>query len=281
MGLFSFLHKSKPDSSSGESDFYSHAEQEPNTPRRQKRKSTRDNEAVDPVLPEKKRARRRLVGAVALVLAAIIGLPMILDSEPKPLTSDIAIQIPSKESAHAGAADTSHSQAREGGIAASSSLDKDEEFVETESVMPSVSVAPQVDKPAATVPAQPVAQPEFRAMPKITEKPATGDARARALLEGKTASAAESPKVEDAKQSAAKPSEKFVVQVAALATQEKVASLQARLKSAGIKSYTQKVATAGGERIRVRVGPFGSKDEAERTREKLAKMGLNGSLVPV
>ena len=57
-------------------------------------RKSKDNEAA---LPEKKRARRRLIGAVALVLAAVIGLPMIFDSEP-PLTSPkIAIDIPSKD----------------------------------------------------------------------------------------------------------------------------------------------------------------------------------------
>jgi DedD protein len=71
-----------------------------------------------------------------------------------------------------------------------------------------------------------------------------------------------------------------VVQVAALATQDKVDELQAKLRDAGINSYTQKVSSAGGQRIRVRVGPFGSRDEAEKTRAKLQKLGLGGSLVP-
>ncbi len=51
----------------------------------------------DAALPEKKRARRRLIGAVALVLAAVIGLPMVFDSEPNTSTPKIAIEIPSKE----------------------------------------------------------------------------------------------------------------------------------------------------------------------------------------
>lgn len=42
----------------------------------------------------KKRARRRLVGAVALVLIVIVFLPMLLDSEPKPLSEDVSINIP-------------------------------------------------------------------------------------------------------------------------------------------------------------------------------------------
>ncbi len=84
---------------------------------------------------------------------------------------------------------------------------------------------------------------------------------------------------------AAKPAEaagqKFVLQVAALATQDKVDELQEKLRGAGIKSYTQKVPTQAGERTRVRVGPFSSKEEAEKVRAKLGKLGLSGSLVPV
>jgi DedD protein len=74
---------------------------------------------------------------------------------------------------------------------------------------------------------------------------------------------------------------KYVIQVAALASQAKVNQLQGKLKNAGIKSYTQKVATRTGERIRIRVGPFASKDEADRVRAKIDKLGLNGKLVPV
>src|SRR5437763_16936901 len=53
--------------------------------------------ANDPMLPEKKRARRRLVGAIALALGAAVGLPMLLDASPKPLAGDIAIDIPAKD----------------------------------------------------------------------------------------------------------------------------------------------------------------------------------------
>ena len=45
----------------------------------------------------KKRARRRLVGAVALVAAVAVVLPMVLDSEPKPTSQEINIQIPSPD----------------------------------------------------------------------------------------------------------------------------------------------------------------------------------------
>ena len=48
----------------------------------------------DEELQLKKRARRRLVGAIALVLLVVVFLPMVLDSEPKPLNQDISITIP-------------------------------------------------------------------------------------------------------------------------------------------------------------------------------------------
>ncbi len=112
---------------------------------------------------------------------------------------------------------------------------------------------------------------EARPEPKESKdaKPAHGgeDARALAILEGKPA--------------AAESSSKYVIQVAALAAQDKVDELQSKLSAAGIKSYSQKVNTASGERTRVRVGPFANKEEAEKVRAKLSKMGLSGSLVPV
>jgi DedD protein len=59
--------------------------------------NSRKNSPDEVALPEKKRARRRLIGAVALVLAAIITLPMVFDSEPKPGSQKISIEIPSKD----------------------------------------------------------------------------------------------------------------------------------------------------------------------------------------
>ncbi|MDS0793690.1 sporulation protein, partial [Burkholderia pseudomultivorans] len=73
--------------------------------RRSRRTERPESDALllDPTLPEKQRARRRLVGAIALVVAAVIVLPMVLDSHPKPVTDDIAIDIPNRP-AHQAAA---------------------------------------------------------------------------------------------------------------------------------------------------------------------------------
>ncbi len=64
-----------------------------------RKKSASGKNADDPHLPEKKRARRRLVGSMTLVLAAVIVLPMIFESEPRPVSPDLLIDIPSKAKA--------------------------------------------------------------------------------------------------------------------------------------------------------------------------------------
>ncbi|HWJ96347.1 MAG TPA: SPOR domain-containing protein, partial [Telluria sp.] len=100
MGLFSFLGKNKQDNAEASGRF-SRADDDAFAERARSKRASHagGRRGEDPVLPEKKRARRRLVGAIALALAAAVGLPMLLDSEPKPLAGDIAIQIPPKEKA--------------------------------------------------------------------------------------------------------------------------------------------------------------------------------------
>jgi DedD protein len=107
-----------------------------------------------------------------------------------------------------------------------------------------------------------------RAEPKQEEK---DDARAEAILEGKDVNA----KVADKKAG------RFVVQVAALTSKDKVTELQGKLSDAGFKAMLQTVPTDAGLTTRVRVGPFASKEAAETARAKLAKLGLNGKLLPL
>lgn len=378
MGLLSFLHKNKQEAVQEDREYQSRAEEESNAIRNRdqptpgKRTST-VREDIDPVLPEKKRARRRLVGAFALVLAAIVCVPMLLDSEPKPLAGDVAIQIPSRDklepsiasndyagevgnvntgviggaSANAVAASANSVAVRPVAsppvnpiatgtpapkVAIGQTLDASEEVVEslskpiskpivkpptvatpapaptptptpatkpTATPTPAKIVTPAKPNPAPTLAATatPTATPTPQAKPvkpPVTEvvkparveksdvaandaeqKPAKAAAntdeadRAKAILEGR---ASEEPK--PAKTG------KFIVQVAALATQEKVDELQGRLRDAGLSSHAQKVTTASGERTRIRLGPFADKQEAERARAKLQALGLGGTLVP-
>ena len=45
----------------------------------------------------KRRGRRRLVGAIALVLAAVIVLPMVFDPEPHPVAPPVSVRIPGED----------------------------------------------------------------------------------------------------------------------------------------------------------------------------------------
>ena len=298
MGLFSFLNKNKQEAADEDSSYVARDDDAAASARARSKRASSANEpaarrtkdgraAVDPVLPEKKRARRRLVGAIALALAVAVGLPMILDSEPKPLATDIDIRIPAK--------DRAPPQPLPAPVATGETLDTSEVIVpppnsyvppaasrDVAEVRPAVlkpdpsvearmnkpDVKPDVkpadrpaDKPAVKVAdVKPAAKPELRSDPKPDAE------RALAILEGKPADKPAS-------------NQKFVVQVAALATQEKASELQAKLRAAGVPSFTQKGTGASGEVFRVRVGPF-SKEEGEKIRPKLARLGLSGNTVP-
>ena len=285
MGLFSFLNKNKQDTTEDDSGAYSRAEDDAVAALARSKRASSANEtgarrakakaAADPVLPEKKRARRRLVGAIALALAVAVGLPMVLDSEPKPLASDIDIRIPSKDKAAPAVA-----------VPASEALSPREEIVPPPAASPrdiaevstgsgkKVEVKPAEAKVAEVKHAD--AKPAEKAVAKAADKPADkpaakpaepvpDTARALAILEGKPAAGATD--------------QKFVVQVTALASQAKVNEVQEKLKEAGIRSYTQKVPGQNGELIRVRVGPL-SKEEAEKVRAKLSKIGMSGRTEP-
>ena len=337
MGLFSKSGKNKQDTAAQDSGYYTSADDQAVLERaRSKRASSADgpkrgrasNEAADdPMLPEKKRARRRLVGAIALALTVAIVLPMVLDSEPKPLASDIDVKIPSKDkpaeavapaptpapaaAPQAAAAAPSvapatapvHAPAT---VPAAAALDKSEEIV-TDPVKPAKPGKSEAElklaKAEADAKAEVKAKLEAEAKAKADAKAeadklakAKQEADAKAKLEAKAKADAEHKESKEAKAEAkpnddaralaileGKPADnqKYVLQVAALAAQDKVDELQEKLKEAGIKSFTQKVPTAQGERTRIRVGPFNSKEEAEKVRAKLTKLGLNGSLVPV
>ncbi len=317
MGLFSKFGKNKQQSPE-DSGYYRAADDRAVTERaRSKRASSADEgpgatrtrnrkEAPDPVLPEKKRARRRLVGAIALALAVAIGLPMVLDSEPKPLANDIAIQIPSRDKP-ADAEPAPQVAAAAPRTRQADALDQSEEIVEPEDEpvtppKPAPKVAatapvaplhldnpkhdtkkPEPEKVAKAEPKpepkkadlkepkfaekKPEHKPEPKQEPRRAEAKSDDAARALALLEGKPAPAA-----------APADSGRFVIQVAALSAKDKVEELQGKLRAAGISSFTQK--SPSGELTRVKVGPFGSREEAEKAKARLQKIGLSGSLSP-
>ena len=292
MGLFSFLDKNKQ------------ANDEENNPpvkarRTRRSESSEAQEPLDPALPEKRRARRRLIGATALVLAAIIGLPMIFDSEPKPFSDEIAIQIPARD-----APATRQSAPSLPPLELSPPTNR---VVEKPSapIAPAAPVAvPKIDTPAPVVknnvaePVQAEKEVKKEVAPKesskektkeITKEKASDKTNDKASDKSKDKSKDKaSNKTDSAKQSDSKNTKsnrdlpiRYVLQVAAVENKAKADDMQEKLKKAGIKSYSQKISTKAGDRIRIRVGPFVNKEEAEKMRTRLRKLGLNGSLQPV
>jgi DedD protein len=265
MGLFSFFGKKQQDADD-DLDI-------PVRPRRSRAKSG-DDEPMDPMLPEKKRARRRLIGATALVLAAIIGLPMIFDSEPKPLSNDIAIQIPPRDKSSAtNASPMPLPPAQVPGEAPKADVkpDADAAVATTGTEPTKAAAAPSMNDSSAAA-----AKPVEARVDQLTDKPAVRKDEKRA--ENKSDKQADKSADSASSKSADKDKGRFIVQVAAVTNKAKVEELLNRLKKGGIKGYWQKITTKDGDRFRVRVGPFGSRDEAEKMSKRIDKLGLSGSV---
>ncbi|HYN27467.1 MAG TPA: SPOR domain-containing protein [Burkholderiales bacterium] len=186
----------------------------------------------DEELQLKKRARRRLVGAIALVLLVVVFLPMFLDSEPKPLNQDIAITIPPLPGAD------SRSQPATAASAAVAPSGTDMPHAKTE-------IAP----PLRPAPA-PVVVPKAEA-PKPETRPAP---------------------VQQAKTS--ETSEDFVVQLGAFSSAANARALQRKLQENKFKAYTEVMRSSGAERTRVRVGPYNSREAAEKARQRMRALKL-------
>jgi DedD protein len=243
----------------------------------------------------RKRARHRLMGSVVLVLGAVVGLPLLFDSQPRPVAIDTPIVIPDRNqisplSATAGSAKTGaikeglaqdqviavgQTGAAKSAVTNSAGLDPHEEVVPKDSKA-EAKLEPKSELKAEAKPEpksenkpEPKAEPktESKNDSKLEAKPdAKEAAKAKALLDGK-----EAPKAGDAVRS--------VVQVGAYADQAKAKEARAKLESAGFKTYTQEIDTKDGKRIRVRVGPFATKEEADKTAEKIRKLNLQTSVL--
>jgi DedD protein len=98
--------------------------------------------------------------------------------------------------------------------------------------------------------------------PEAQQAAALNDSvRARALLEGKATST---------------PTEsgRYIVQVGAFTDAGAARETRLRVEKLGLKTYTQVASTAAGNRIRVRVGPFASRDEADKAMARAKGAGL-------
>ena len=213
----------------------------------------------DADLQLKKRARRRLVGAAALALFAVIVLPMVMDREPRPLTQDIQVRIPSQDSTGLAARVIPGKP-----VATPMPAPEPKPGAEAPAAAEKSTPEPVAVKPASPQPAAPAVAPA----PTPAQKPAAPEKKAAAekpapkpVAEAKTA--------DDA-------SGQWVVQLGAYKEAGNVKLLLAKLKGVNVPAYTEKFDSPQGPRTRVRAGPFATQEAAEKARARIKIIGVDG-----
>lgn len=183
----------------------------------------------------KRKARRRLVGAVTIALAVVVILPMVLDSEPKSTGKDIELRIPAP--------------------------DKMGEFVPGVAISEVVNAETQAESAAVEGTAS-----GSTAAPDAVAAAPVADAGQNAPVKMQAAAI---------KQTEARSAEKsagtYVVQVGAFSSAGKATQEVDRLKAWGFNAYTE---STGGT-VRVRVGPYAERDKADKVRLLLEKHGIH------
>ena len=221
-------------------------------------------ESVDAM---RRRARHRLIGASVLVVLGVVGFPLLFDTQPRPVSVDIAVDIPDRATAKP-LVDTSTPKP----LSASAGLDAKEEVVPD--AKPEVKAEA---KPEPKTPAQAEVKPEAAVaaaaavaavVPKAETKPEPAKAEpktAEAKADAKTAA-----KPSDSKDTGAR----FVVQAGTFSDEAKLRETRSKLEKAGITTYTQVIEGKDGRRVRVRVGPFSNRDDADKVARKIKQLSL-------
>lgn len=300
--------------------------------------------AADASLAEKKKARHRLVGAIALCLVAAVVVPMLLESEPRtglrslPMTVEAAAnstradqpwirppvadeaarsvmpdQVVMLEEGAAGQPATSGQGApRAPGDQPSVNLPdlsartgQDPETPATPAVPPS---SPQPARSAASDtaagrgraaagqdaanqarPARPATAPSGNTsqrpanapLPKplpMTQGGAQSDADSRPDVLARLIDQVDSGS-NAARPTARQQSRRFLVQVGAYSNVKSARAAVDRVAKAGLNAYQETVKTSNGDWIRVRVGPFASREDAEQAQQALKRAGVTAALI--
>lgn len=215
--------------------------------------------AAEAVQAARQQARRRLVGAVVLLGVGIIGFPLVFQTQPRPIPVDIPIDIPRKDNAPPLApvlmerSDAGRQQA---------------DAARSETAPPVAAAAAS----AVAVAAMPVEVEVVPPAPSASKPPAVAavkaDPKADVKADAKTETKAE-----------AKDRGRFVVQAGAYTDAAAVREVRAKLERLGLKTYTQEVVVDGTTRVRVRVGPYATKQEAQEVQSKIKSAGVAASLL--
>jgi len=270
--------------------------------RTRRRAADSEDGAGDSALPQKKRARHRLIGAIALCLAALVVVPLLLESEPSRPSSDVMIAVPSRDTPLPppqpadARADARADGARNAVVAARGIIDPVPDGTARSASDPKSGAAKVADPKAAdSKAADPKAADSKAADPKAVDaKPADTKAAEAKAADAKAVDA-KAPSVEARKDT--KPDEiqrlaeaaqarargktvgRYLLQVGAFASQASANAAAERVTATGQRGFTEKITTDRGERVRVRVGPFPSREAAEQAREKLKAAGIEAAVI--
>jgi DedD protein len=215
----------------------------------------------------RRRARHRLIGAGVLVLIGVIGFPLLFDTQPRPIAVDIPIEIPDRNKAKPLAAPgkpAAQSPAVSGPVIAAPAAPKAQASAAQDKAGAAQAASEaRAEVPTAKAEARPEPKPEPKPAPPVAEAP-----KAKPLLEGKPVASATAPG-----------DGRFVVQVGAYADAAKAREARAKVERAGLKTYTHVAETKDGKRIRVRVGPFQTRGEADKAASKIKGLDLPAAIL--
>jgi DedD protein len=197
----------------------------------------------------RQRARHRLIGATVLVLVAVIGFPLVFDTKPREVASDIRIEMPDRDTVRPSQAPS------------------------TPAVAAKPPVPDDVKLPASQAP-EPAPKEEV-----VVEAPKAVEAK-KAEAKAPEAKAPEAkPVADEASKPKSDAAPRFVVQVGAFTDEAKVKEVRAKLEKAGFKTYVHVAQSKDGKRTRVRVGPFDTKAEAEKTVKKIKALNITAAVL--
>ena len=259
---------------------------------------------VDQALVLKKRARRRLVGAVALVLLMIIILPQILQDRSA-LTKPEPIKITMPEVQHEQTSAStepvaSSQQLAEPAVTAPQSA-AEAELIDTPNVesiaaikeaeakelerkkaLAKVAEAKAAEAKSAEVKATEAKVAEVKTEPATTPKPEVKKPEPVKVVKPAEKTIAETnaaPAKAAEEKSPAKSVSNFTVQVGVYSDAANVKRLQDQLKQAGFATTTEKTTTPKGDALRLKAGKFTSRQDAMNALAKIKEIGLPGIVI--
>ncbi|MFO0123797.1 MAG: SPOR domain-containing protein [Inhella sp.] len=210
-------------------------------------------DAAEHIQRLRQQARHRLIGAAVLVGVGIVAFPLVFETQPRPVPMDLPIVIPSQD--------------RAGPLA--------DVPARVSEVPASLPAAARAEAPAPA----PVSVPEpAEEVPESTPAPAAARLSAQPAV-APTVAPAPAPARQAPSPAKAESPGRYVVQVGAFADQKSAQDARQRLERKGLRTYTQVAKTGEGDRIRVRLGPFDTKADADKAAAAAQAVGLPGKVL--